>query len=344
MGVKHITLNMLNGSHEDSFAQLSYYCHNLKLANEGTVTHIKNDVNRRFEMVFVCFGFTIRSFIRYMRPLIIIDAARLKGKYKGINLVAVGMDDNNQIVPITVGVTQGETSFEKWSRAYCPANCYNYMTSNNVELVNSLSRLVRKLQVTRLIEYFRDLLQRWYYDEQHQLEDAPLDELTPWAAAKVKYKMLKSTNWKFMKTTLKATYQELVYPLKDVSMWEAPNDLQRVLPSSIVKPQLGRPKNTNRILSIRESPSLAGCSRCGIRGHNQNACNQPLPSQKVTVVSVPQMATGVEREIDVWDHPAHWRQYSYNLVLDFNSRTSAASQTLTSSTNLKPAVVILKWQ
>nr|GEW59718.1 hypothetical protein [Tanacetum cinerariifolium] len=84
----------------------------------------------------------------------------------------------------------------------------------------------------------------------------------------------------FTKTTLKATYQELVYPLKVVSMREAPNDLQRVLPLSIVKPQPGRPKNTYRILSIREAPSLAGCSRCGIRGHNRNACNQPLPSQK----------------------------------------------------------------
>nr|GEW77024.1 hypothetical protein [Tanacetum cinerariifolium] len=63
-------------------------------------------------------------------------------------------------------------------------------------------------------------------------------------------------------------------------MWEAPNGFQRVLPPSIVEPQPGRPKNTNHILLIGEAPSLAGCSRCGIRGHNQNACNQPLPSQK----------------------------------------------------------------
>nr|GEX83666.1 hypothetical protein [Tanacetum cinerariifolium] len=306
---EHIALNMLNGSHEDSFAQLPYYWHNLKLANEGTVTHIK---------------INIRSFIRYMWPLIIIDAAYLKGRYKETNLVAVGMDGNNQIVPIVVGVTQGETGFEKWSRAYCPANRYNYMTLNSVESVNSLSRLVQKLPVTRLIEYFRDLLQR---------------------CREVKYKMLKSMNWKvnvidslkmyqvienheahqvdfvnfnctcrkwqlsglscghvcaisrhcgltnynlwaqawFMKTTLKATYQELVYPLKDVSMWEAPNDLQRVLPPSIVKPQPGRPINTYRILSMGEAPSLAGCSRCGIRGGNRNACNQPLPSQKVSI-------------------------------------------------------------
>nr|GEW19881.1 hypothetical protein [Tanacetum cinerariifolium] len=43
------------------------------------------------------------------------------------------------------------------------------------------------------------------------------------------------------------------------------------------------------------------------------------------VESVPPMATGVERGIDVWDHPAHWRKYSYNPVLDFNSRQSSSN-------------------
>ena len=44
-----------------------------------------------------------------MRPLIIIDVAHLKGKYQGTNLLAVGMDGNNQIIPIATGVSQGET-------------------------------------------------------------------------------------------------------------------------------------------------------------------------------------------------------------------------------------------
>ncbi|GKF84822.1 transposase, MuDR, MULE transposase domain protein [Tanacetum coccineum] len=35
-----------------------------------------------------------------MRPLIIIDAAHLEGTYQGTNLFAVGMDGNNQIIPI----------------------------------------------------------------------------------------------------------------------------------------------------------------------------------------------------------------------------------------------------
>ncbi|GKF37117.1 transposase, MuDR, MULE transposase domain protein, partial [Tanacetum coccineum] len=52
----------------------------------------------------------IKSFLCYMRSLIIIDIAHLKGTYLGMNLVAVGMDGNNQIIPIATGVSQGETS------------------------------------------------------------------------------------------------------------------------------------------------------------------------------------------------------------------------------------------
>ncbi|GJX33107.1 transposase, MuDR, MULE transposase domain protein [Tanacetum coccineum] len=38
------------------------------------------------------------------------DAAHLKGQYKGTNLIAVGMDGNNQIVSIAFGICKGETS------------------------------------------------------------------------------------------------------------------------------------------------------------------------------------------------------------------------------------------
>ncbi|GKD19910.1 transposase, MuDR, MULE transposase domain protein [Tanacetum coccineum] len=51
----------------------------------------------------------IRTFLNYLRHLLIIDVAHLKGLYKGTNLVAMGMDRNNQIVPITFGICKGET-------------------------------------------------------------------------------------------------------------------------------------------------------------------------------------------------------------------------------------------
>ena len=202
-----------------------------------------------------------------MRPLIIIDGAHLKGTYKGTNLLAVGMDGNNQIVPIATGVCQSESieswssfltklkdsigevkgmaiisdrhqaivnacttvfpnafhgcccrhlmmnseirnrkhravywktckaytvpdfdrlfavlqgfkpggfpkledaGLDKWSRAHCPANRYNYMTSNSAECINSLTKGIRKLPIIKLVEHQRAKLQKWFTDRREK--------------------------------------------------------------------------------------------------------------------------------------------------------------------------------
>ncbi|KAI3673214.1 hypothetical protein L6452_39330 [Arctium lappa] len=59
-------------------------------------------------MCFAALGCAIRSFTTHMRPIIIIDAAHLKGTYLGTTFLAVGMDANNQIVPIGFGVGKSE--------------------------------------------------------------------------------------------------------------------------------------------------------------------------------------------------------------------------------------------
>ncbi|KAE8654645.1 hypothetical protein F3Y22_tig00117048pilonHSYRG01337 [Hibiscus syriacus] len=110
---KCYALELLRGSPEASFAQLPAYCHNLKLKNPGSVTHIKTDRDGRFELLFIAIGAAIRSFITCMRPVIIVDGAHLKGRYLGVNLLAVAMDANNGILPIAYGVGKSETS-DSW--------------------------------------------------------------------------------------------------------------------------------------------------------------------------------------------------------------------------------------
>ncbi|GKE30768.1 transposase, MuDR, MULE transposase domain protein [Tanacetum coccineum] len=81
----------------------------LKVLSEGTVTRIKTDDNGVFKMLFIAIGASICTFLNYLRPVLMIDAAHLKGLYKGTNLVVVAMDGNNQIVPIAFGICKGET-------------------------------------------------------------------------------------------------------------------------------------------------------------------------------------------------------------------------------------------
>ncbi|PWA93179.1 transposase, MuDR, MULE transposase domain protein [Artemisia annua] len=281
----------------------------LDIVDDDDVHYFIHDVcgqKDQAQKLFISINSEIRSFIAFMRPLIIIDAAHLKGKYKGTNLLAVGMDGNNQIIPIATGVCQGETGeswtlllrklrecigvvpglaiisdrhqsiiqacntvfhenfhgsccrhlmmncnlkgdlvrylfwksckaysveafeskmkqlrakrphavkkleevgFDKWSRAYCPANRYNYLTSNSAESINALTRLVRKVPITMLMEYYRRLLQDWYCQRREKYIDAPELELTDWASMKVQRRMYKSENWEVRGIALCAVYQ-----------------------------------------------------------------------------------------------------------------------------------------
>nr|GFB13272.1 transposase, MuDR, MULE transposase domain protein [Tanacetum cinerariifolium] len=43
-------------THEESFSELPLYCHNLKLKNQWTITHIETDDEDRFEIFFLAVG------------------------------------------------------------------------------------------------------------------------------------------------------------------------------------------------------------------------------------------------------------------------------------------------
>nr|GEW35449.1 hypothetical protein [Tanacetum cinerariifolium] len=53
---RQLALESNQGCPIASFAQLPYYCYNLKLVNENTVTHIDTDDKGRFKMLFIGFG------------------------------------------------------------------------------------------------------------------------------------------------------------------------------------------------------------------------------------------------------------------------------------------------
>ncbi|KAD3639985.1 hypothetical protein E3N88_29208 [Mikania micrantha] len=111
---KHYAEQLLSGSAEEAFVKLPAYCHNHELAKSGTLTHILRDEFDRFKMVFIAIGAAVRSFVNCMRPIIIIDGAHLKDAFKGTMFLAVGMDGNNQILPIAFGVGKNESG-DAWT-------------------------------------------------------------------------------------------------------------------------------------------------------------------------------------------------------------------------------------
>ncbi|XP_016206297.1 uncharacterized protein LOC107646637 [Arachis ipaensis] len=67
-----------------------------------------NDI-RVLHRVFWSYYPCIRAF-RHCKPVVQVDGTHLYGKYKGCLLVAVSQDGNNNIVPISFAIVEGETS------------------------------------------------------------------------------------------------------------------------------------------------------------------------------------------------------------------------------------------
>ncbi|XP_021985233.2 uncharacterized protein LOC110881204 [Helianthus annuus] len=424
---KSLALELLQGSSRESFAELPLYCYNLERANPGSVTHIKTDHERRFEMVFVAIGAAIRTFICNLRPVVIIDAAHLKGEFKGTLFLAVGMDGNNQILPISYGIGKSEDGecwtwflsklkecigeipemaiisdransihlavrnvfphvyhglccrhlmmnlrlpsdkkkeneklwwktcksyrlsdfnesfnalclavprvrhtltsigFGRWARAHCPGNRYHYMTSNSAESINALSRHSRKMPVTQLLEFFRQSVQKWFYDRRLQgIHEKHL--LTQWVSGLpcghviAVSKFLGETDCSkycfpcYSNEVYKKTYEEAIYPLPHRSEWETPEDLINLQPPHMTKRQAGRPRENNRILSRGEEPTPLYCSRCNSYGHHRDVCRQPMPSE-VRTRKHPDKGKGKETDNpdDFTQSPADYMYPSFNL-------------------------------
>ncbi|XP_071733933.1 uncharacterized protein [Rutidosis leptorrhynchoides] len=98
------------------------------------------DLPKKHDWLFwkICKAHTVRQFDLYMEQLRIIN----ENAYDKLNRVELG----------------------RWSRARCPVNRYNYLTSNCVESVNSLSACARKMPITMILEFFRGLVQRWSFE------------------------------------------------------------------------------------------------------------------------------------------------------------------------------------
>ncbi|XP_042758088.1 uncharacterized protein LOC122197947 [Lactuca sativa] len=74
---------------------------------------------------------------------------------------------------------------EKWTRAYCPTTKYDYMTSNSAESMNVVSNKARKLHILPLLEFFRTLMQKWFY-KRWMVAEKSTTVLTKWTKDMVK--------------------------------------------------------------------------------------------------------------------------------------------------------------
>ncbi|PON91216.1 Zinc finger, CCHC-type [Trema orientale] len=79
----------------------------------------------------------------------------------------------------------------------------------------------------------------------------------------------------YIKESLLATYEGIVYLVGNQNTWQVPKEVEEVLllaPEGIVKSR--RPKK-RRNLSTWETKKSMKCGRCGQYGHNRKICRNP---------------------------------------------------------------------
>ncbi|MDV3201776.1 MAG: hypothetical protein Q8872_02860 [Candidatus Phytoplasma australasiaticum] len=95
------------------FANLRGYAAELKRSNPGSTVSIavtKNGLGEDvFSRMYVCFDALKQGWKQGCRRFIGVDGCFLKTAQKGILLVAVGRDANNQMYPLAWAVVEGET-------------------------------------------------------------------------------------------------------------------------------------------------------------------------------------------------------------------------------------------
>jgi hypothetical protein len=78
--------------------------------------HIVDDVDgipkHVLHRVFWCFSQSAEAFKHY-RPLVLVDGTFLTGKYRGVLVIAVGVDPDNQLVPLAFALAEGEND-DSW--------------------------------------------------------------------------------------------------------------------------------------------------------------------------------------------------------------------------------------
>ncbi|KAL9688694.1 hypothetical protein QQ045_033117 [Rhodiola kirilowii] len=104
------------GEWEGSFEQLSAYMDMLQESNPGSIVYWEKSTldsgNVMVNRVFWVFGPAINGFT-HCRPVISIDATHLIGKWKGVLMIAVTFDAENQILPLAYALVESE-NIESW--------------------------------------------------------------------------------------------------------------------------------------------------------------------------------------------------------------------------------------
>jgi hypothetical protein len=92
---------------------MHYYNPVLKWFVDTEGMYFENPLRHVLHHVFWSFAQTKHAF-KYGRPIVLVDGTFLTGKYRGTLMMAIAVDMEDHIVPMTFALAEGENN-ESWS-------------------------------------------------------------------------------------------------------------------------------------------------------------------------------------------------------------------------------------
>ena len=284
---KQKAISKLFGDWETSYQYLTRYLEALKKVNPGTEYLFENtptnDPNiEQFNRVFWAFGPSIRGF-KHCRPVITIDGTHLYGKYKGVLLIAMGVDANGQIFPLAFAIVYQEDYQEEiarnliakeifWTKLVSDPLSENVSLAGNYE-VEIFNRYEGKCQViTNFGPCWVDLELRTCTCSKWQNLHYPCSHLVA-VCQKLNIPFANYIDPGYSTVEYFNSYKLNFFPVLDENLWKQPMGITLV-PDPSRKRGFGRPKSKRLLNEMDEgSKSKVKCSLCGGVGHNKRTCS-----------------------------------------------------------------------
>ncbi|XP_070029030.1 uncharacterized protein [Nicotiana sylvestris] len=260
---------LIRGTPEENYELLSSYLYIMRSKNPRTYTNIKIDDDNRFLYMFYAYGLSISGW-NHCRPVIAVDATFLKSKFRGVLIISVSKDANNQIFPLAFGIAESENKnsyewyFSKLRNAIGSRENLIFLSDRHQDIAYGIAKVFpvdswRSRVEEEGITFLVDLNKRTCDCFQFQFDELPCIQ----AIAAIEKRNIKKSNfcshWYLKESWLK-TYERQIHPVGHTDSWIVPQNVK----SQIVKPPdfkvpLGRRQKKRHIPATESSKITFKC-------------------------------------------------------------------------------------